>query len=67
MNAMDLEMVSCEPRRILKVFVKETQIIEKSWNTAMEQNNIQSIAFEACSKEILKGVCTESARVGCTD
>jgi hypothetical protein len=33
------------------------QIIEKYWNTAMQQNNIWSIAFEACTKEILKEVC----------
>jgi hypothetical protein len=33
------------------------QILEKYWNTAMQQNNIWSIAFEACTKEILKEVC----------
>jgi hypothetical protein len=33
------------------------QIIEKYWNTAMQQNNIWFIAFEACTKDILKEVC----------
>jgi hypothetical protein len=30
------------------------QIIETYWNTAMHQNNIWSIAFEALTKEIMK-------------
>jgi hypothetical protein len=30
------------------------QIIETYWNTAMHQNNIGSIAFEALTKEIMK-------------
>jgi len=33
------------------------QIIEKYWNTTMQQNNIWSIAFEVCTKEIVKEVC----------
>jgi len=33
------------------------QIIGKYWNTAMQQNNIWSIAFEACKMEILKEGC----------
>jgi hypothetical protein len=33
------------------------QIIETYWNTAMQQCNIWSIAFEARTKEILQEVC----------
>jgi len=33
------------------------QIIEKYWNTAMQQNDIRSIAFEECTKEILNKIC----------
>ena len=66
MNAMDLEMVGYKPRRILKVFVNDLQIIEKRWTTAMQQKDIWSIAFEARSKDILKEVCRASASVRCT-
>ena len=59
MSATDVEMVSCAMRRIAKAFAEgpHWQIIETYWNTAMQQNNIWSIAFEARTKEILKEVC----------
>jgi len=59
MSASDLETVSYAMRRVSKVLAEAPhwQIIEMYWNTAMQQNNIWSIAFEACTKEILKEVC----------
>jgi hypothetical protein len=59
MRASNLEMVSNATRRAAKALVEAPhwQIIEKYRNTAMEQNTIWSIAFEACPKEILKEVC----------
>jgi hypothetical protein len=59
MSASNLEMVSNATRRAAKALVEAPhwQIIEKYWNTAMEQNTIWYIAFEACTKEILKEVC----------
>jgi len=58
MSASNLEMVSDGTRRAAKAFTEAPhwQIIEKSWNTAMEQNNIWSIAFEACTEQILREV-----------
>jgi hypothetical protein len=58
-SASDLEMVSYGTQRAAKAFAaaKYSQIIEKYWNTAMQENNIWSIAFEACAKGILKEVC----------
>jgi len=59
MSASDLEMVCYATRRIAKALVKgpHRQIIVTYWNTGMQQNNIWYIAFEACTKEILKEVC----------
>jgi len=59
MSASDLETVSYATRRISKALAEAQhwQIIETYWNTAMQQNNIWSIAFEARTKEILKEVC----------
>jgi len=59
MSASDLETVSYATRRVAKVLAEAPhwQIIETYWNTAMQQNNIWSIAFEARTKEILKEVC----------
>jgi hypothetical protein len=59
MSASHMEMVSYGMRRAAKAFAEAPhwQIIEKYWNTAMQQNNIWSIAFEACTKEILKEGC----------
>ena len=59
MSASDLETVSCATRRVAKALAEAPhwQIIETYWNTAMQQNNIWSIAFEARTKEILKEVC----------
>jgi hypothetical protein len=59
MSASDLGMVSYATRRVAKALVEAPhwQILETYWNTAMQQNNIWSIAFEAYSKEILKEVC----------
>jgi hypothetical protein len=58
MSASDLETVSYATRRVAKALAEAPywQIIETYWNTAMQQNNIWSIAFEACAKEILKEV-----------
>jgi len=58
-SASDLEMVSSATRHAAKALAEAPhwQIIEKYWNTAIQQNNIWSIAFEACTKEILKEVC----------
>jgi len=59
MSASDLEMVSYAMRRAAKALAEAPhwQIIETYWNTAMQQNNIWSIAFEACTKQILNEVC----------
>jgi len=59
MTASDLEMVSYATRCTAKALAEapHQQMIEKYWNTTMQQNNIWSIAFEACTKEILKEVC----------
>jgi len=59
MSASDLEMVCYATRHVENAFAEAPhwQIIEKYWNTAMQQNNIWSIAFEACTKEIFKEVC----------
>jgi hypothetical protein len=58
-SASELEMVWEETQRAAKALAEAPhwQIIEKYWNTAMQQHNIWSIAFEACTKEILTEVC----------
>jgi len=65
MSASDFRMVSYGTRCAAKAFAEAPhwQIIEKYWNTAMQQNNIWSIAFEACTKEIMKEVyCSDGPR-----
>jgi hypothetical protein len=59
MSASDLETVSYAMRRIGKAFAEAPHwhIIQTYRNTAMQQNNIWSIAFEGRTKEILKEVC----------
>jgi hypothetical protein len=59
MSASDLEMVSYATRHVAKALAEALhwQIIETYWNTALQQNNIWSIAFEVRTKEILKEVC----------
>jgi len=59
MSASDLETVSYTTRRVAKALAEAPywQIIETYWNTAMQQNNICSIAFEAHTKGIMKEVC----------
>jgi hypothetical protein len=59
MSASNLETVSYATRRVAKALAEAPhwQVIETYWNTAMQQNNIWSIAFEARTKEILKEVC----------
>jgi len=59
LSASDLEMVRYAMQRVAKVSVEDPhwQIIETYWNTAMQQNNIWSIAFEASTKDIFKDVC----------
>jgi len=57
--ASDLEMVSYATQRVAKALAEAPhwQILETYWNTTIPQNNIWSIAFEACTKEILNEVC----------
>jgi hypothetical protein len=59
MSASNLETVSNATRRIGQALteVPHWLILETYWNTAMQQNNIWFIAFEACSKVILNGEC----------
>jgi hypothetical protein len=59
MSASDWEIVSYATQRFSKALAEALhwQIIETYWNTAMQQNNIWFIAFEARTKEILKEVC----------
>jgi len=59
MSATYLETVSYATQRVWKALAEgpHWQIIEMYWNTAMQQNNVWSIAFEARTKEILKEVC----------
>jgi len=58
MSASNLEMVSYATWQVAKALAEAPhwQIIETYWNTAMQQNNILSIAFEACTKQILKQI-----------
>jgi len=59
MSASHLEIISYAMQRVSKPVAEAPhwQLIEMYWNTAMQQNNIWSIAFEACTNEMLKGVC----------
>jgi hypothetical protein len=59
MSASHLEMVSHATRPVAKALAEAPhwQMIETYWNTAMQQNIIWSIAFEAHTKEILEEVC----------
>ena len=63
MSASNLETVGYATRRVVKAFAEAPhwQIIATYWNTAMPQNNIWFIAFEARIKEIMKGVCSSNA------
>jgi len=58
MSATNLETVGYATRRVSKILSEgpHWQIIETYWNTAMQQNDIWSIAFEAGTEEILKEV-----------
>jgi len=59
MSGRDLEK-GCYATRYVAKALPETphwHIIETYWDTGMRQNNIWSIPFEACTKEILKEVC----------
>jgi len=59
MSASDLETVNHAMRHVANALADATHWlkIEMYWNTAMQQNNIWSIAFEARTKEIFKEVC----------
>ena len=59
MSASDLETVNYAMRYFSTPLSEAPhwQIVETYWETAMQQNNIWSIAFEARTKEILKEVC----------
>ena len=58
-SASNVEIVSDAMQRIAKDTAEapQCQVIEKYWNTTMQQNNIWSIAFEARTKEFFKEVC----------
>jgi hypothetical protein len=62
-SASALETVSYWMRRVWKALAEAPhwQILEMYRDTAMQQNNIWSIAFEACTKEIFKEVCWSNA------
>jgi len=55
MSASDLETVSYATRRVSKALdeAPHWQIIEMYWNTALQKNNIWSIAFEVHTIVIL--------------
>jgi len=59
MSSSALETVSYATGRIAKPLAEAPHgsKIETYWNTAMQPNNIWSIALEAHTKEILKEVC----------
>jgi len=59
MSASDSEILSYAMQLVAKALAEAPhwQMIEKYWNTARQENNIWSIAFEARTKEILKEVC----------
>jgi hypothetical protein len=59
MSASDMETVRFATRRVSKALAEgpHWRIIEMYRNTAMQQNNIWSIAFEARTKEMFKEVC----------
>jgi hypothetical protein len=59
MSASNLEMACYGMRRAAKALADAPhwQLIEKYWNTPMQQNNIWSVVFEAYTKEIVKEVC----------
>jgi hypothetical protein len=59
MRASDLEMVCYTMRCVVKALAESPHslIIETYWNTAMQQNNIWAITFEAHTKVIFKEVC----------
>jgi len=63
-SASDLEMVSYATRHIAKALAEAPhwQQIETYWNTAIQQNNFWSIAFEARTKEILKEIWWNNGR-----
>jgi len=64
MRASNFEMVCYAMWRIAKALTEAPrwQMIEKYWNTAMEQDNVWSIAFEACTTGILKEVWWSNGR-----
>jgi len=59
MGAIDLETLSYATQHVAKALAEAPHwsIIQMYWNTAMQENNIWSIAFEARTTEILKDVC----------
>ena len=59
MSVSNLEMVRYTMRHVGNALAEgpNLQIMQTNWNTAMHQHHIWSIAFEACTKEILKAVC----------
>jgi len=59
LSAYDMETISYATRRVSKALAEAPhwQIIESYWNTAMNQHDIWSTAFESHTKEILEEVC----------
>jgi hypothetical protein len=59
LSASDMAIVSYAMQHIATAFAEAPhwQVIETYWITAMKQNNIWSISYEAGTKEISKEVC----------
>jgi len=59
MSGSNLEMVSYATQHVAKAVAEAPHwyTIETYWNTTMQQNNIRSMAFEACTQEILTEEC----------
>jgi hypothetical protein len=59
MTAHGLQMVCYATQCVDNIIAPSSywQIVEKYWNIAIEENNIQSISFEACTLKLLNEVC----------
>jgi hypothetical protein len=58
MSANNSETTSDATQQVVKALSEAPHllIIETYWNTTQQQNNIWSIPFEACTKQIMKEV-----------
>jgi len=69
MSASDLETVSYATQHVAKALAEAPywQMIETYWNTAMQQNNIWSITFEARAKgDLERGMLNQRPTVDIT-